>query len=807
VQKAIRIQEEKVGKETPATARSLQVLTDLYIERGAYAEAEPLARRVLGIRETVFSKDHPSAAETRISLATLYENSGRSLDAEREYLQAIAIQEKALGADHLEVARSLSRIGALYQARGALADAERCYVRALEIRQKAFGQQHPDVADSLDTLAGLDMAKGRFQDAEQRYKAALEIREKMYGQDSVIVADSQHNLGVLYRETGRYEPAGYALRKALANRTSGLHEGHPRVAETARALGVLYAYQGQHKEAHRLLQQNVDTEDREREDVFLLLSEREKLDYVKQTERGMHELLSHTATYLATDEQALTETLNAWLRWKGAVMEAQGRPLQAAMASGDPKVKELFDELTRLRREIAKLQATRPSDPAFAEVKATLAAREKLKDVEEAKLSSLSREFAAEKRAGRADTSRIMQILSDTAIYLDFARVAFRDFEKQAWGEAHYLAFVLTPGSSAPLALIDAGPAAAVDAAIATYLKTMNASRVGYVPKRKALDETAAELYKLLVQPLEARMAGRQQLYVSPDGNLNLVPFEVLRDAKGKYLIESVPISYVAAGRDIVRFENSGTRPAQRPDALILADPDYDFGLSTQERSATSAASTRGSGLTSFARLPDTRVEADEIERILTQRMHLVVKAFKDDKAVEAVLLAAQSPRILHLATHGYFIDREDLKDGSNQTLLKDDPMFRSGLALAGVNLSLKEGKDEGLVSAQKLMGLRLLGTDLVVLSACETGVGDVTSGEGVFGLKRAFILSGARTVVLSLWSVPSEESQQLMTGFYRRMAEGQSKAEALRQSKLELMKDKPNPFFWAAFILVGSPQ
>jgi CHAT domain-containing protein len=349
-----------------------------------------------------------------------------------------------------------------------------------------------------------------------------------------------------------------------------------------------------------------------------------------------------------------------------------------------------------------------------------------------------------------------------------------------------------------------------VDRAVGAYLKTMSASRVGYVPKQKALDQEAAELYKLLLQPLEARVAGRQQLYVSPDGNLNLVPFEVLLDAEGKYLIEKVPVSYIAAGRDIVRFEKGELHPGQRADALILADPDYDFGLSAQEKAAAAASFTRGSGLTSFSRLPDTRVEAGAIEQILTQRMHLAVKVFEDDKATEAVLLAAQSPRVLHLATHGYFLDRDEVTQGPDaldQTLLQDDPMFRSGLVLAGVNLSLREGKDEGLLSAQKLMGLRLLGTDLVVLSACETGVGDVLSGEGVFGLKRAFILSGARTVILSLWSVPSEESQQLMTSLYSLMADGKSKAEALREAKLELMKRKPNPFYWAAFILVGSPK
>ncbi len=123
------------------------------------------------------------------------------------------------------------------------------------------------------------------------------------------------------------------------------------------------------------------------------------------------------------------------------------------------------------------------------------------------------------------------------------------------------------------------------------------------------------------------------------------------------------------------------------------------------------------------------------------------------------------------------------------------------------MNASLKEGKDDGMVSAEKILGLRLKGTDLVVLSACETGVGDVQNGEGVFGLRRSFILSGAKTVVMSLWSVPSRETTELMTKFYTFMAQGKSKAEALRQAKINIMKKRQNPFFWGAFVVVGKPE
>jgi CHAT domain-containing protein len=191
------------------------------------------------------------------------------------------------------------------------------------------------------------------------------------------------------------------------------------------------------------------------------------------------------------------------------------------------------------------------------------------------------------------------------------------------------------------------------------------------------------------------------------------------------------------------------------------------------------------------------------------------VQRYQDKEAIQEVLFRAASPRFLHIATHGYFFPDQqtalEFRPGRDRLLPEalaayENPMRRSGLALAGANTSLRQARDYGLVSAEKLQGLDLKGTDLVVLSACETGVGDVRTGEGVFGLKRAFILSGARTVVLSLWSVPSQETTQLMQSFYTLLAQGRPKSEALRQAKLALKQENANPFFWAPFVMVGDP-
>lgn len=212
-----------------------------------------------------------------------------------------------------------------------------------------------------------------------------------------------------------------------------------------------------------------------------------------------------------------------------------------------------------------------------------------------------------------------------------------------------------------------------------------------------------------------------------------------------------------------------------------------------------------------FDRLPDTKTEADKIGALLRGK-NMEVKSFTGARALEAVLYSAESPKILHLATHGYFLKTEESKQEAELTDSSIDPgienpMLRSGMAFAGANVSLNEGRDEGLASAEKLSGLKLRGTELVVLSACETGVGEVNNGEGVFGLKRAFILSGAKTVVMSLWSVPSAETAEMMGEFYGLWQSGMSKANALREAKLRLMKKKGNPFYWAAFTMSGNPD
>jgi hypothetical protein len=388
-----------------------------------------------------------------------------------------------------------------------------------------------------------------------------------------------------------------------------------------------------------------------------------------------------------------------------------------------------------------------------------------------------------------------------------------------------------------------------------------------------------------LFDRLAPALGSRRRLLIAPDSDLTRLPFEVLPTADGRRLIDDYQISYLSCGRDVLRF---GTAATGHPgDPLVVADPDFDLDtVSVREpaqlkagfwsrlirrgkksinppthsmirvdyrpvvpgrdkpipatpvqRVPTHATDARSAGSRSrdldrsayhFHRLPGTRAEGERVAAMLG------VSPWLDATALEGRLkTACRSPRILHLATHGFFLpdQQRDLnregrgldfdsgefsgaKDGLARLSgpLMENPMIRSGLALAGANTWLNAGSapeeaEDGLLTAEDVTGLDLLATELVVLSACETGLGRVHVGEGVFGLRRAFVLAGAKTLVMSLWKVPDEPTRELMEDFYGRLLAGTGRAEALREAQLGMKARYPDPFFWGTFICQGDPS
>lgn len=822
--RALGIRERTLGKDHLDIAQTLNNLGSLHYSTGHYAEAELFYKKALEMRERLLGRDHPYIAITFVDLGWLYNTTGRYAEAEQMHKRALEIREAALRKDHPDIASSLNNLGWVYYTMRRYDEAEPLLKRSLEIREKAFGKDHPSVAASYNYLARLYTDTKRYDLGESYNKKALEMRERTLGKDHPNVAQSLNNLARLYLIMRRYPEAEKLLKRALEIREKTLGKEHPYVSTSLKDLAQLYAATGRHPESHQQFKRSTSILEKTRENIFQGLSEKQKLNYMQDVKSTVNAYLTHTCYDMQSSLPATVDTFNMWIKWKGAVLEAQGRYMEGVMRSDQPELKEKFDELIRVRREIAKLQLSKPEDMAVEDYIKRLGELEKWKESLEKKLSLLSKDFALEKVIGEADVKRIAELLPKDSVYLDFAQVREYDFKKRRGGALRYFIFLLVPGKETTVKLFNLQATSNVNQHIHAYLNEMaKAKLLQELPNNSVLREEAKTLYRLLLKPIEPYLRGKEKLFISPDGLLNLIPFEVLITPEDKTLMEDYIITYIAAGRDVVRFTDTATA---KGDALIIANPDYDMGAKAKDQVAEELGVTktvRGSvskdakGL-SFVRLPDTKLEADHIETLLKNQYFQPVKNYQDKKALEEILFSVESPKILHLATHGYFLRDEEAKGvwggGMEREEIEnvplpgmENPMLRSGIVLAGANTSLREGRDDGVVSAEKILGLRLKGTELVVLSACETGVGEVKVGEGVFGLKRAFILSGAKTVVMSLWSVPSKETTELMTSFYKFMSEGKTKAEALRQAKMDLMKKKPNPFYWGAFVLVGNPQ
>ncbi len=341
-----------------------------------------------------------------------------------------------------------------------------------------------------------------------------------------------------------------------------------------------------------------------------------------------------------------------------------------------------------------------------------------------------------------------------------------------------------------------------------------------------------------------------KEIFISPDGSLSLIPFEILRGPDGKFLIEDYTFNYLAAGRDILGFGQTAEKGGK---SLIMGDPDFDMG--SEEKAAslkTLALKTDGKAEslsrssdmrgTNFKRLPHTKAEAEAVQSLLGKENS---ELYTDKAALEEVLLGKNAPKILHLATHGFFMKDTEIKGDIENEMMSmgmqpeisffsqkgglpktfspgmtgkfaqyQNPLLRSGIALAGANTALQSENPEnsdGIVTAEKILGLKLRGTDMVVLSACETGLGDVKSGEGIYGLRRAFTQAGTKSLVMSMWAVPDKESMELMSGFYTNILSGKMKRnQSLREAVLKQMKTvnqrygSPNPLFWGAFVFMG---
>ena len=404
-------------------------------------------------------------------------------------------------------------------------------------------------------------------------------------------------------------------------------------------------------------------------------------------------------------------------------------------------------------------------------------------------------EISARSAAFRAQSLPVTIEAVQGAIPADAALVEFVRFRvvskdlssrEKAWDPPHYAAYVL--GRQGEPASVDLGDAETIDTASEALRDALrDASRTDAKALARAVDER-------VMAPVRKLLGPTRHVLLSPDGELNLIPFAALVDPENRYLVERYSFTYLTSGRDLLRLQ---VHPDVSGGAVVVANPDFGPGAPPgSERKLVIENPASPTPRLYFGPLPGTAQEARAIGKILAD-----VTLLTKDAATETALKQLRAPEILHIATHGFF-----LQDTSGDSERAENPLLRAGLGLAGANLHAG-GSDDGVLTALEASGLDLWGTKLVVLSACDTGVGEVRSGNGVFGLRRALVLAGSETQVMSLWPVSDEGTRELMTGYYRQLEAGEGRGEALRIVQLQMLRSKArrHPYYWATFIESGA--
>lgn len=807
-----------LGVQHPAYVTSLNNLAALYHTRGNYDKAEPLYQEARELRKKLLGEQHPSYAMSLNNLGTIFMEMGQLDKAGILYRQAAEIWKNSLGSGHYHYALALNNLAAVYEEQKQFDQAEKLYRQAMEIRKNVFGENHNEYAISLNNMAGLFINKRQFDQAERMIRSANAIWEKSLPENSPTMAIGLNNLAALYRKWQiRLKESEQLYLQAIEKRKKLLGENHPLTADSENDLALLYMNLKEFEKAEPLLLNSSRKTMKSLQASFPVLSEKEKAGFISENLFFNDCNHSFLFNHPGASDTIVNNNVNLLLFFKSLSLADTRNMLDYIRKSSDSVVQHQIAEWQSVRM-ILSAQYALPASQRIRDLPDKEAAAEKL----EKELSMQSAKFREQQSALRVSMKEVQAGMDSDEAAIEF--VSFRYYNQRQTDSMIYAAYIIRKqeGKARFVPLFEEKQLQ--DLINMAGRSATGVAKVFYGVSMNFTSDAAEQLYKLVWKPLEKHLVGIKKISFSPAGKLYGIAFHALPAGKGKILQDLYELRQYVSTRQIAfrTTDQRNDRQTGGPESIVLMG-DADFSMDSvtiakggdQEAAAKSLAS-RGGGAT-WPALPFTGTEVDSIKKIF-DRKAIPAKLYMKTKASEAAVkkLDGHSPAVLHIATHGFYVPEiiQSTRDtgsgrgsGTNTYKLANDPLLRNGLILAGGNYAWSghiplKGVDDGILTAYEIAQLNLSQTKLVVLSACETALGDIKGSEGVFGLQRAFKLAGSDKMILSLWQVPDMETALLMTAFYKYWLGGATIKDAFYQARAAMREIYP-PFSWAAFVLV----
>ena len=776
-QEALEIRKSQLGERSGAYASALNNYAVLKVNVGRYSEAEKDFEEAKGIVKESIGANSLQHAIVLNNEAMLYQNIGRYDQAERMLLEAIKTAEEFQSKKSNNHLKLISNLALLYQSTGKFEKAEQTYSDLLNQMNKRMGNNSAEYAHVLNNFAGLYLEMGKEDKVEEYLKQAAAIYKNKFSEEHPAYAKSIADLGNFYRYKTRYVEAEPLLVKALGIRERTLGKEHPRFVDSQEDLAVLHWKAGRADEAYPLYQQAMEKSLSFINKYFPPMSEVEKTRYWDLLFPRFQRYYNFAIEASTENPELLTSFYNYHLATKALLLSSTNKIKQQIFSSNDEGLIKDYVTWLDQKETLARLYSYSKKD--LEDQKINLDSMERAANAMEKKLSERSDDFAKGYSVESVDYTQLQKSLGETEAIVDIVRV--RAYDQNFTNDARYVALILKKEQAQPIMVVlDNGQ----------QLETRYFKYYNNVTQGRQADDFSFDQFWGRIDP---QVRTKKQLYLSLDGIYNQINLSTLREKEGQYLLAKYDMVLLGNSKDLIALKNRKAT-AKTKEAFLLGFPDY--GQSKQ-----------------ILPLPGTKVEIEAISRLLKANAYNV-KQIMELEASEKNVKAIKGPAVVHIATHGYFLEDNDSKGtlfGVNMESAGNNPLLRSGLMLAGASQTASgvrqpdlESNDNGVLTAYEAMNLNLEGTELMVLSACETGLGDVRAGEGVYGLQRAFQVAGAETLIMSLWKVDDAATQQLMTNFYTNWIKTGNKLRAFKQAQQQLMTKYKEPYYWGAFVMLG---
>lgn len=825
----------------------------LYHAKGGYAQAEEWALRAKSVYEQEGLQRSAAYAGVLQQLGVVNYHWGNNYEkAEAYFLDALSIYDAATGRESAEYCNAVFSLGTLYLYTGNYEQAEKCFGEALELQEKLNGSLSVEYGSVLRSMGILFAKQVQFEAAESYFRTNSSIVESQLGknnaayaaaimswawslleqgrfeasekllQESKSIFESLPNyekipsymslmefFGSYYRLTKQYEASEYYHLRSKSLRAASLGKDHLSCEMSLAYLSDLYTETAQIEKAAAAFAEGSALRRSHLSDASRHFSEKEVYSFTTLFEGTLHKHFSFARDYAAQVPYFAGTCFDNILFYKGFLLGASNQFRNANIT--DPGFGVKFEDWKKLQKQLSDQYALSSPDRNNSYIS-------QLEDQINTLEKDLTRVVAGFSKAIRqVSWTDVRKALRSDEAVLEF--VHFKYYDPQLTDSIFYAALLLTKDMDAPL-FIPLFEQAQIEA----LLPPQDQNRSEYVSRLY----NDRRLTKYLWTPVEPYLKGIKTIHYSPSGLIHRINIAALPDGNGRIIADRYTVSLTGSTKQLTNRQIPAATIGNNNDALLFGAIQYDLQRVPTDDTPPDSISIQPRGLSFSDTSPNWREgewqplkssgkEISEIASTL-QKAGIAHRTYTGSEATEQVFKqagnsSAPSPRILHVSTHGYFFPDSRQANNAQNTgsayKISEHPMIRSGIIMAGGNLAWKTGRapnqrEDGILTAYEISQLDLSETELVVLSACETGLGDIVGNEGVYGLQRAFRIAGVRNVLMSLWQVPDYHTQELMTLFYKKWLEEKLPVHQALTAAQKAMRDKGyEPYQWAGWVLV----